>query len=256
MESGGGNNPGAQSSRIESAEDMKLDRDYFTIQVEFAKKLAEVTGQSFFEAHRTRTNFYRRLGFGKSLGASHPGWQEFIAGGEEDAAERAYNICMTPVHNFETRKKVWFGCFNPEYKPEKKTVFIHFGNKEKTGSPFDNPEKRKQDLKEMFTYIKATYPDVQFVAGHSWLYNLEQYKNLFPPEYTEDMKVEEGTSVGQSTWGQFLDRKQKTKPESRDLFLSKLKSTTTEQEVFDTVPLKVLSPQTTIDNFYRHYGIE
>jgi len=244
------------TSSRKGIEDQKLDRDFFNIQVEFAKKLAKVSGQQFFDVLRTRTNFYDRLGLGKSLDASNPIWQEFIAGGEEGAAERAYNIYMTPGHNSKKREKVWFGCFNPEYKPEKKTVNLHFGPKEKTGSPFDNPEKRKQELREMFEYVKNNYPDAQFVAGHSWLYNLKQYTNLFPPEYTAQMKVEEGTSVGYSTWGQFVDRNQKTRPEARDMLLKKLESATTEQEVFDTVPLKVLCPQTTIDTFYRYYGIE
>ena len=243
-------------SSIDGTQDKKLDRDFFNIQVEFAKKLAKVSGQSFFDLLRTRTDVYGRLELGKSLDASNPIWQEFIAGGEEGVAERAYNIYMTSGHASKKREKVWFGCFNPEYESEKKTVYIHFGPKEKTGSPFDNPEKRKQELKEMFAYVKNNYPDTQFVAGHSWLYNLEKYRHLFPPEYTAHMKVEESTSPGYATWGQFVDRNQKTRPEGRDAFFKKLESATTEQEVFDAVPLKALSPQTTIDNFYRYYGIE
>ena len=245
-----------KASFIDGTQDQKLDRDFFNIQVEFAKKLAKVSGQSFFDLLRTWTNLYGRLGLGKSLDASNSIWQEFIAGGEEGAAERAYNIYMPPGHNSKKREKVWFGCFNPEYKPEKKTVYVHFGPKEKTVSPFDNLEKRKQELREMFEYIKNNYRDAQFVAGNSWLYNLEKYRNLFPLEYTAHMKVEEGTSADFNTWGQFVDRNQKTKPEARDMLLKKLESATTEQEVFDTVPLKALSPQTTIDNFYRYYGIE
>lgn len=246
-----------KASFIDRTQDYKLDRDFFNIQVEFAKKLAKVSGQPFFDLLRTRTDVYGRLELGKSLDVNNPIWQEFIAGGEEGVAERAYNIYMTPGHNSsKKREKVWFGCFNPEYNPEKKTVYVHFGPKEKTGSPFDNPEKRKQELREMFEYVKNNYPDAQFVAGHSWLYSVERYKNLFPPEYTAHMKVEESTSPGYATWGQFVDRNQKTKPKARDTFFKKLESATTEQEVFDAIPLKVLSPQTTIDNFYRYYGIE
>jgi hypothetical protein len=255
MESRIGNNTPVQSARIEEIEDQKLDRDFFSIQVEFAKKLAKVSGQPFFDVLRTRTNFYVRLGLGKSLDASNPIWQEFMAGGEEGAAERAYNMYMAPGYNSKKREKVWFGCFNPEYEPEKNTVYVHFGNKEKTGSPFDNPEKLKQELKEMFEYIKKNYPDAQFVAGRSWLYNVEKYKNLFPPEYTAHMKAEEGPSPDFATWGQFINRNQKTKPEARDTLYKKLESAITEQEVFDAVPLKALSPQTTINNFYRYYGI-
>lgn len=251
-------NPGSNTPspirRIEGNEQKELDRDFFDLQVQFAKRLSQVTGKPFFEILLTHTILYNRFGLGKVADSSNPVWLEFISGGEEGITDRAYQLYLKPKD--AAPKKLSFGCFRHDYRPEEKAVYIHFSNKEKSESPFANPEKRKQELKEMFEYIKKTFPEAKFVRGHSWLYNEEKYKKLFPPEYTANLELDHNFSNGFSTWGQFLDRRSKTKSEEARFFTENLDSAKSEQEVLDAFPKKVFNAQTSIEDFYKYLGVD
>jgi hypothetical protein len=133
---------------------------------------------------------------------------------------------------------------------------MHFGNTEKWGSPFDDIEKRKQELKTMFEYIKEHYPEAEYVRGDSWLYNLENYKKIFPSEYSANRDPSRTPYLALSTWGQFLDRNHKTKPEDFNSFKQRLQAAQTWDEALKSIPLIPLRTGTSIENFYRDLGIK
>jgi hypothetical protein len=247
-------NSATQPIRIEGREEKEHDKEFFALQIQFAKKMAEVTSEPFFDVLLKNTNLYRRFGLGKASDPNNPVWKKFISHGEENITDRAYQLYLAEKDN--APKKLEFGCFKYKYVPETKTVFIHFYNKEKTDSPLKDQEKRKQELKTMFEYIKQNHPEAELVRGHSWLYNLEQYRSIFPSEYTQNMQSDEKPSVGLSTWGQFLDRRLKTRPDLVEAFLNKINSAKTKQEILDAFPNKVMLPQTDIENFYKYLNIK
>jgi hypothetical protein len=241
---------------LEGNEKKEHDKDFFSLQIEFAKKLAEVSGEKFSDVLLHSTTLYRRFRLGKVLDPNNPIWLEFLSKTDGDLAQRAYEFYVQGENREDQRlKRIKFGCFQHDYNPTEKTVFIHFGNQEKTDSPFQDQEKRKQELRTMFEYIKKHYPEAEYVRGHSWLYNLEKYRSLFPKEYTDNLEVDQHPTTGLSTWGQFLDRQLKTRPDLAAVFLQKISSAKNKQEILDAFPNKVLKPKTRIEDFYRFYNI-
>ena len=67
------------AGNIESQENKEYTKEFFELQVEFAKKLSEVSGISLADALLNYTNFYRRFGLGRTGDPTNPVWQEFIS---------------------------------------------------------------------------------------------------------------------------------------------------------------------------------
>ena len=118
-------------------------------------------------------------------------------------------------------------------------------------------EKRKQELKAMFTHIKQTYPHATTVKGGSWLYNLEAYRRLFPSSFGESRQPFELSrrTQGMHYWGQFIDRNGQIKPELAQKLLENLKSVD-EEHVGDSFPFPPLLTEAPLEDFYKFYGIE
>lgn len=243
----------------EQKENREFTKEYFELQVKFAKKLSEVTPISLADALISYTNFYRRFALGRVGDPNNPAWREFISWENgEDIAERAYQLYLKSKEKkvVEESQTPTFGCFKYDYLPETKTIQIHFKNREKNGSPFKDLEKRKEELRAMFTHIKTKYPEAEEVQGGSWLYNLEKYRSIFPQEYTQDLTPTPHPYRGMASWGQFLNRDHKIRPETAKLFLEKLQLAQTREQVFDSFPLKALRAQSEIQHFYNFLGID
>ncbi len=103
----------------------------------------------------------------------------------------------------------------------------------------------------MFEYIKKNHPDAQEVNGGSWLYNLQKYRNIFPPEYTSNLGEYDSKYEGFSIWGQFLDRNTKIRSEKVKEFIESLDRAKNEKEILQAFPLHPLSAGTGIENFYK-----
>jgi hypothetical protein len=260
-ESISGVGPTPLGTRIENNEKKQYDKEFFELQIQFAKKLSEVSGIPFHELLLTHTGLYHFFRLGKVADADNPVWQKFISEGDQGMAERAYDLYMQSEKAREASpdkkpRRMHFGCFQHDYNEQEKTVYMHFGNTEKWGSPFDDIGKRKQELKAMFEYIKEHHPEALYVRGNSWLYNREDYKGIFPPEYSAHPEPSHKPYRALSTWGQFLDRNHQTKPEAYDSFKQSLQAARTQDEVLKSVPKLPLKVSTDIENFYRDMGIE
>ena len=67
-------------------------------------------------------------------------------------------------------------------------------------------DDRIGELTKMFTVIKQQHPDIKKVQGGSWLYNYENYRNLFPSEFTNEMQAREKPQTQYMViWGQFIN---------------------------------------------------
>ena len=257
-----GMGPTSPETRIENKEKKEYDKKFFELQIQFAKKLSEVSGTSFSELLLSHTGLYHFFRLGKVVDGDNPVWKEFISQGDKHMAERAYDLYLQVQRARESSpenkkaRRIHFGCFQHEYNEQEKTVYMHFGNTEKWGRPFDDIEKRKQELKTMFEFIKEHHPEAEYVRGDSWLYNVDKYKEIFPSEYSANLEPSETPYLGLSTWGQFLDKNHETRPEAFDSFKQRLQVAQTSDEVLKSIPKMPLQASTNIENFYRDMGIK
>lgn len=253
-------NPGlpGENQKIEGKESGGLPREFFDIQIKFARKLSEVSGRPFNDVLLDSTLLYNRLGMGGKPDPNNPLWQEFISGmREQDLTNYAYQFYLRSKNKkIEAGKeRLMFGCFRYDYDPASKAVRIHIGNIGKSRSPLANREQRKQELRQMFENIKQTHPEAQQVKGDSWLYNLQKYRDLFPPEYTARLEEYDFEYQNFSVWGQFLDRNNNIRPEKAEEFLKSLDSVKDEREIHKAFPLRPLRVETSIENFYNFLGL-
>ena len=251
------------ADKTEQQERAKQFRDYFSLQLRLAEVISEKTASRLADAVFQYTNFFRRFGLGY-LPEVTPEWQKY--------ADK-----LNTLQTHEARVK-WtqeffrhsaperlppgrrrFGCFGVDPANQDGAVRIHFSNYENDAiGPLRRAkiDTRKQELHAMFTYVHKTYPHAQKVQGGSWLYNLEAYRRLFPPEYGASRVVLEESSgfQGTSRWGQFLDHKGDVKPELREKFLENLTSIDMDR-LWAVFPLSTLRTHAPIQAFYAFYGI-
>ncbi|MCE9549136.1 hypothetical protein K8Q98_01935 [Candidatus Nomurabacteria bacterium] len=246
---------------IERKKTQEYPREFFELQIQLARKVAQILKVPLSEVLLEYTSLYRRFNLGKKTDASNPLWQEFIASiTDENVDEQAYQFYLKrkDIELPKEGNKEKFGCFTSEYKPKEGYVRMHFSNKEENGSPFDdeNLSKRHEELKRMFEHVKSNCPEAKVVKGSSWLYNLKKYQRFFPPEYTQNPKPTSRRFTGLSGWGQFLDKDMKIKPGAANLFHKKLAEAKSLDELLDSLPLRTLEVETKVEDFYNFYGIK
>lgn len=117
-----------------------------------------------------------------------------------------------------------------------------------------------ENLKQMFTDIRAKHPDAKTVRGSSWLYNLKSYRSLFPPEYTaklddpkgKEESIEHGDFQSMLRWGQFIDRTGSVNQDRKAQFLKNIEDLNVD-DLASTFPLQTLNVDGDIDKFYEMY---
>jgi len=114
---------------------------------------------------------------------------------------------------------------------------------------------RTAELRALFAHVRQHKSDVTRVRGVSWLYNLDAYRRLFPPEYGAAVKLPAFPLHlnGSSTWGQVLDWRQTVKPSVREALLSRLGEMTVEAP-WKVFPLPALVASCHVDRFYEWFG--
>ena len=206
-----------EQNSLESWEARKpfiLEKDFFELQMEFAKEIQHKTHEPLLEVIKKRTsdlrlNAFEREGY-KMLGLK-PGitednivdrsYQEYLKTSDEDPVE------------YHPEGSTRFGCFYYDQDEKKEKIRIHFFNAEfDSVGPLDKTkiELRKKEMKDMLGDIKIKYADVQEISGLSWLYNLPSYKRLFPTNYIDNLEVNDDPfqwARGTTIWGQFIDNK-------------------------------------------------
>jgi hypothetical protein len=237
-------------------------RDYFEIQLLFAARLAERTPLPLSEACLRFTNLHRRFGFGRVTEAGPAAeWLAYADGLDRcgSAAERLdWTVDVFNGSRQEAHSAPRFGCFSFEPPNAEGAVRIHFSNRDSDDGvgPLDRRKmgRRKGDLAQMFGHVRAQHPEARSVLGGSWLYNLEAYCRLFPPQYVASRSEPRFVRLdGGSSWGQLLDFRGWVKPAVRDAFLANL----TRLDVtapWRAFPLRALRAQCGIEHFHRFYG--
>ena len=200
--------------------------------------------------------------------------ENLLEAGYEEVLERRKSYSkegLTYQHKEENR----FGCFYYRYQKDQQAIALHFFNaeaeeefingKDMSKGPLSKEkfERRRHELKDMFTDIKERYPDVKYVVGRSNLYNVEAYRRLYPDTYeVGDIDYDPELWAGNTDiWGQFLGGNDKEpgqygfKDELAQEFLKKAESVPLDR-LADALPNPPRTARGDIQDFYDLYGIE
>lgn len=256
-------NEGMNAPKQPESKERLPSKDFFALQYEAAKIVSEKLHIPLGDTLFTNTVLFKR--FGLKGDESNPEWVNFLKGlssHQDDPISYIYDFYQQSPRPMPEASGQRFGCFGFDPADEKGAIQIHFRNEDRDStSPLSNEkiEKRKQELKAMFTHIKQTYPDATTVRGGSWLYNLEAYRRLFPLSFGDSRRPFEysGRTRGLHYWGQFLDRRGQIKPDLAKKLLDNLQLQNLDMNHIGTsFPLPPLLTEAPIKDFYEFYGIE
>lgn len=206
---------------------------YFALQLRFADHLATRLAIPFPDAVARFTNLHRRFGLGgEAHGLPSRLWQEYLGALAAAPTRRARLDITLATYRAAPEEtppagQSCFGCFSFEPPDTAGTVRIHFVSTDPRDG--DGPlsrarqPQRMAELRAMVRCLRQAHPTAREVGGTSWLYNLEAYRRLFPPEYGASRTLPARLRLtGSSSWGQFLDHREAIKPALRARFLGGL----------------------------------
>jgi hypothetical protein len=233
---------------------------FFDLQLQFAHKVAILSGLPLARALLDYTNLYIRFGLGRGFDPAHPTWREYLAGLQDanDTGEWTYRFYLRRPDAMAAPAIVaTFGCFSYSRLSDDR-IRLHFENADTDGPSSLAVERRGQrlaDLTALFEHVKRTLRQPRRVAGASWLYNLEAYRRLFPIPYLATAHVIHRFQ-NMPLWGQFLDRYGEIKENMTRPFLERLECQSSLDGVGQCFPFQVLSVQASVHEFYDFYGIK
>jgi hypothetical protein len=235
-------------------------RSFFDLQLQFARKVAALSGLPFADALLRYTNLYVRFGLGRDFDPDHPGWRQYVAGlpGAEDIAEWTYRFYLTRPETEPPGIVSTCGCFSYARLGEDR-VRLHFRNAESDGRSAlgsDRRSDRLADLAALFEHLRCTADGPVRVVGASWLYNLDAYRRLFPDAYLATARVASGRFQHMPLWGQFLDRHGTVRESMARPFLDQLERQSSLDTLERCFPLQVLTLEAPAPVFYEFYRIE
>ena len=240
-------------------------QEFLSIQLELARRIAELGDDPLELVVIDHTLFRHLLDLRVTRqDTSDPLWQRFVSGlvSASDPEGWMYQVYLDRAGELRKRPSEeydGFGCFYYAYPfPDTKAVRLHFSPRDESGRgnlSRERVEVRVGELRDLFRHVKESRPEAETVRGGSWMYNIEPYRTLFPPEYIASAKPV-GYEVGfWALWGQFLRRVDKADNEAVSRFLPRLREQKTTEACLECFPYQVLRPECPIRVFYEFYAI-
>jgi hypothetical protein len=233
--------------------------DYFDLQLRLAAVMAERTDIPVREAMGLYTNLARRLGMFDLSGCE---WSAYLDGLEVASDRLAYTLeafdraDLTLVSPGQSV----FGCFACDPPDGEGRLQIHFQNREfgRDPGPLSSAriDARMAELRAMFGFVQREYPAALQVKGGSWLYNLEAYRRLFPPQYSASRqpRPEPVRLSGTSSWGQMVDYRGLVRPEAKARFVTELARIDVARP-WTIFPLRAQATAAPLKAFFDFYGV-
>lgn len=228
--------------------------------------MSEPTGTSVGECAFRVTNFHRRLGFGVPEEAPSGEWRAY-ADGLDALDDLPAQVAWTREAFVAGREEVLplpgqagFGCFACDPPGPDGAIRIHFHNKDTDadGGPLTAAKagRRRAELSALVRHVAEVYPGASAIRGKSWLYNLEAYRRLFPPDYAASRALAAGPLKlqGTSSWGQLIDGREAIRPGPRDAFVRNL-ARLDPAAPWTAFPLRVLSTEAPLESFAAFYRV-
>ena len=241
-------------------------RDYFDLQLRFATAVSELQGLRLDQAVAHYTNFHARFGLGRIDGeARSTHWTEYTEGlsplpSLEQRVDWTQDFFVRSPAEQPPVDQQHFGCFSFERPDREGRIRIHFANRDSAQGTGPLAAKkiphRTSELKRLFTHVAQHFPTAGQVRGGSWLYHLEAYRRLFPPSYTASatLPIRDPRFHGTSSWGQFLDHRERVRTDRRAAFLANLPGLRAGQ-LRHAFPLPALLVHAPLSDFYAFYEI-
>lgn len=236
---------------------MAYSRAFFAFQLTFAQQLATKFQLPLADVIEQYTTFTKSFG--------RDGWDQYIAGLAHSADPVAWTYQWywarrapepSPQDNTFAGHAL-FGCFYYVLRDEGVVVRPHFLKNDLPGlGPLGRERSavRQSELRAMFTHIRKHEPQAQIVLGNSWLYNLDAYRRLFPPVYTDNLPSSEYDEFQfLALWGQCFDRDWQPKADVTKELLHRVEALTHLSELRRCFPYQIRRPQCEIAAFYRFY---
>lgn len=238
---------------------------FLEVQLRLARRMAELTGSTVSACARDNTNFHRRFGLGDDREPVAPLWAQYAVRLDQltDLAEQVswtQDIYRQAPEEPVLAGRARFGCFACEAPSGEGVVRIHFSNRDtdETGGPLANAKiaARVAEITAMLRHIREVHPGAIRIQGGSWLYHIEAYRRLFPPDYVASRTPWTGriTPTGMSSWGQLIDSRERIRPDIRDALIANLE-TLDRAAPWLAFPFQVLSVTAPMESFYRHFGV-
>ncbi|RYY91250.1 MAG: hypothetical protein EON61_27995 [Alphaproteobacteria bacterium] len=245
----------------------EIARTFFAVQMRYAGVLGGKLGLPLAEAIIFHTNFHRLFAYGNL--SKMPPDPAFVALAAEvaaigDAEARLDHLIQAyakrPPDGWPADRFQFGDHFAHEAPNADGAVRIHFRNRFNTHEhgPLhaSHVAQRRSELTAMMASIAERWPETKAVIGGSWLYNLEAYRRLFPPEFGSSRAALVGPrpTHGLSTWGQFLDHRGYAKPDIVARFEQTL-DTLDVARPWLSFPYQVLSTTAPFTVFRREYSV-
>ncbi|MDD3648175.1 MAG: hypothetical protein PHS44_06805 [Candidatus Dojkabacteria bacterium] len=248
-------------------------KDFIKLQLDFARKASEITGENMTAAILKYTNIYLMFGLDFDFDTKVPRWQEYLKNFKPDT-DYTYEfykktqssqpkagppLAKKPKGSIDKYKEIEFGCFSYSIQPEKQRAWIHISNNEKSGfGPFSTKRLgiRKEEMTEMLKHIEANEEEIKFIRETSWLFAHENHNKVFPPEFVKNAEIEEGGDLQfLSSWGQFIDSSGNLRNELSDQFKYCFIKQNAISDMVRCFPYRVKTSELTIEKFYTFYKI-
>jgi hypothetical protein len=240
---------------------VKFSREFIALTLDFACHVERIKVVPLEQALLHFTPLYLSFGLPRDFDQLNPIWRAFLAGlaRHQEPVDWAYRYYLQrQAHGREDLDlDPTFGCFYYALWPENR-VRIHFRNGEETNRGPLSRARRPQRLAElaaMFRHLRRVLPPAATVVGGSWLYNIEAYRSLYPPEFLASSRVGADEYQFIAHWGQFLDRHGEVRPMMVRTFMDRLARQASAEGLPQCFPYRVLRLESSIYAFYDFYGI-
>jgi hypothetical protein len=233
-------------------------RPFFDLQLQFAHKVAALSGLRLARVLLEYTNLYIRFGLGHGFDPAHPTWQEYLAGLQDakDIREWTYSFySRRPDAMAAPAVVATVGCFSYA-RLSGERIRLHFKNAEADGHAplgIGRVGQRVAELAALFEHVQRTVRQPPRVIGVSWLYNLDAYRRLFPISYLATARVAARRFQHMPLWGQFLDRHGAIKESMAQQFRERLERQSSLDHLDQCFPLQALSVDASAQDFYDFY---
>jgi hypothetical protein len=126
-------------------------------------------------------------------------------------------LAAYPVFERDNADRAWFGCFRYDCLADANDINLHFMNADEPKSPFEDMNRRKEDLRRIVAAVRAKGLSPARMHFVSWMNNLKPILELFPPSHAASLTPTEEFPKGYGWWGQLITRDGRINPRRAEL---------------------------------------
>lgn len=229
----------------------------FALEMRFAARVAELTGEPWDRVLASHTTFAHHAGLRQ---ATPDAWRAFcdeVVRDPDPAAvvKRAFDAANEQLPPSPPSP---FGCSSFDVDAIARRMRFHFRNADTSGRPPLSASRiphRLQELQAMFATVRARHPEVQTVQGEGWLQGWRPYQRILPPEFVASMTPLVTRFNGMGVWGQFFDFRGGISPRRAAAFLARVDLAASLDDAQRAFPYPRLHGEVPIACFFEFHGI-